>query len=144
MKKILLMAGLIVSLSFGNNGAVQGSEATPDEAFAFFDQKLEEVCSEESYENIRKAFSVLYSEEFNEVMAYPEMQELVLIILKECADLAVEDPALTAQILEKLGVDEQYTSLLENEELQKIIRELYEEAFPDKPSDDKDSGKGGE
>ena len=127
-----------------SSAAEAGAEQMPGGVFDQFGEKIEEIYSEEARENLEKALGFLQSEEFNEVMAYPEMQELVLIVLKECADLAVEDPVLAARILEKLGVDEKYTSLLENEEVQKIIRELYEEAFPGNLPDDEESGKGGE
>lgn len=96
--------------------AVSGAEAAVSETESDFpvdqdvadqvNQALAAMDQSEVAEYAKLIESVLRNPDFQDLLKYEEVRDLLMTLLKNVLSFSEEDPELTAKILETLGVDE--------------------------------------
>ena len=91
---------------------------------------LDNIDYDELEKDLTAVLKVLESEDFQHLMSYQEMQDLIVVLLDKMEDFAIDDPDLVAKICVKLGVSEDLAGLLpplireyeySKEDLEKLI-----------------------
>ena len=73
---------------------------------------LEGIDYEELEKNLKAILAMVQSEDFQSLMSYQEMQDLVIVAMDRIETFALEDPELVAKICVALGLQEKFASLI--------------------------------
>ena len=73
---------------------------------------LEGIDYDELEKDLTAILAVVESEDFQHLMSYQEMQDLVIVLLDRMEDFAIEDPDLVAKICVALGLQEKFARLI--------------------------------
>lgn len=84
-------------------------------------EEMGEIDLQKLEKDIEDILAIINSEEFNELMAYPDVRELTEMAIVRLGNMAVEEPELAGKVFVTLGVEEKLVDTLVR--ISKLVQE---------------------